>query len=256
MRLIFTSIILYIFFFIEQIYSYLSPDQFRDLVELQEDYESPDYFKYFLMRLKYFPNDPLIYLRKCKEGSLFGYFRYGNITNYLSYEDYGTLGINMNLIVNTDFLKTGKNDTIDFYLNGELSQRVFLNQLKNNTFPPIKSTYCEKPVMIFNISLIFINKKTSQYSPIEMTISSNIDILSNVDWAISRIRFFKQACPKKCIMCNSMLCLSCGKNMMMKSGSCTCDNNNEFFDFADVDEKIKCQSKNLKISKLISIIFV
>lgn len=244
MKIIISSIFVFILLFIEKINSYLSPDQFRDLVELQEDFDSPDYFKYFLMKLKYFPNDPLIYLRKCKEGSLFGYFRYGNITNYLSYEDYGTLGINMNLIVNNDYFSPSKNDTIDFYLNGELSQRIFLSQIKNNTFPPIETTFCEKPVKIYNVSLIFINKKSSQYSPIEITISSNIDILSNVDWAISRIRFFKQACPKKCAMCNNLLCLSCGKNMIMKSAVCSCDNNNDFFDFADEDEKIKCQSKS------------
>ena len=241
MRILKSSLILFIFFFIEKIKCYLSSDQFRDLVELQEDFDSPDYFKYFIMNLKYFPNDPLVYLRKCKEGSLFGYFRYGNITNYLSYEDYGTLGINMNLIVNTDFIKVGEKDSIDFYLNGKLSQKVFLKQLKNNTFPPIQSYYCEKPVMIFNVSLIFINKKTSDYSPIQITISSNVDILSSVDWAISKIRFFKQACPKKCVRCNNLSCLGCGKNMIMKSGSCTCDTNNDYFDFADKEEKIKCR---------------
>jgi len=243
MKIIFSSLIIFIFFLLEKIYCYLSPDQSRDLVEIQDDFESPDYFKYFIMNLKYFPNDPLVYLRKCKEGALFGYFRYGNITNYLSYEDYGTLGINMNLIVNTDYLSAGKNDTIDFYLNGELSQKIYLSQIENNTFPPIQTIYCDKPVMIYNISLMFINKKAFQYSPIEMTISGNVDIASDVDWAISSIRFFKQACPKKCFMCNNVTCLSCGKNMIMKSGKCTCDNNNDYFDFADSDEKIKCQSK-------------
>jgi len=249
MRILF-SLLITLILLIKQIYNYLSTDQFRDLVQLTDDFESENYFKYFIMNLKYFPNTPLTYLRKCKEGILFGYFRYGNITNYLSYEDYGTLGINMNLIVNTDFLSVNNDDSIDFFLNDELSQRINLKYLKNNTFPPVISTYCDKPVMIFNISLIFINKKTSQYSPIQLTISSNLETESDVDWAISGIKLIKQACPKKCSMCNNNICLNCGKKMIFKSGVCSCDASSslEFYDFADDDKKINCKGINIDIN--------
>jgi len=234
---------IFLFVFLKKIFNYLSSVEFRDLEEINDDFETENYFKYFILNLKYFSNKPLIYMKKCKEGSLYGYFRYGNITNYLSYENYGTLGINLNLIINYENFYASKKDTIDFYLNGNINKRVYLGELRNNTSPPIFSNLCDKQVLIFNLSLIFINNKTTQYSPIELTVSSNVDNLSNIDWGINNIKLYKQACSKKCRMCNNLICVRCEKNMLMKSGVCSCDESNDFFDFNDRNDKIDCRGK-------------
>ena len=73
-----------------------------------------------------------------------------------------------------------------------------------------------------------------------MEIASNLDILSDVYWAISNVKFYKLACPKKCVLCNHITCINCGKNMIFKSGVCSCDMANDFYDFADTDQKINC----------------
>lgn len=243
LRKIFT----FIFFFtivIQKICTqYLSSDQFRDLIELEGDFNSAEYYKYFIMNLKYFNNDPLQYIRTCSEGNLFGYFRYGNITNYLSYENYGALGINFNLIINRENFSPTLNDTIQFIINNELNDEVFLGNFTKNYFNPVNATYCDKDVMIFNVTLIFINKKYTQYSPIQLTIQSNIDIMSDIYWAIANVKFYMLACPQKCVMCNHLSCLSCGKNMVMKSGSCQCDSTNDYYDFANSEERINCLCK-------------
>jgi hypothetical protein len=255
------TILLYIIIlynFIEKISNdYLSSDDFRDLVEIPGDFQSENYFKYFIMNLTYFQNnDPLFYYQKCKEDNFFGYFKFGSIQNYLSYENYGSFGINLHFILNTDLLNATKEDSVRFYLNDQLKAEIFLDneELNKDISFPYNDILCEKNVRIYQLNLLLVNQRLDKYVPIDMRISSNIGTFSDVYWGISNLRYFKQECPPKCLTCNNDKCLSCGTKMTLKSGSCLCNTENEIFDFSDENERINCKGKLIKY-KLITSIF-
>jgi hypothetical protein len=199
------------------------------------------------MDLTYFKNNALSYYQKCDDVKFFGYFKFGNINNFLSYENYGSFGIHLDFIVNTELLNVTKSDSVRFYLNDQLKAEVFLNNeiLNKNISYPYEKKYCGKNVRIYELNFVYVNQRIDKYFPIDMKISSNIGTLSDAYWGISNLKYYKQECPPKCLICNNNRCLKCGKKMKLNSGSCICDTENGIYDFSDENERINCKGKSI-----------
>ena len=99
-------------FIINTIFAYLSTE-YREYEEVTEDLNSVKFYNNFKLNLDYFDDNPNQYIKTCDQ-IFFGLFRYGNISTYMQYDGYGTLGINFDLYIVPEFYKTNINDKFNF----------------------------------------------------------------------------------------------------------------------------------------------
>lgn len=240
MRVGITILILHL---IQTIYCYLSPDDYRDYDQVQEDFSSTTFYNYFNMNLRYFDNKPELYIRQCKEGSFFGLFQVGNISKYFDYDNYGAIAINFNVVVSKESLKTYTNDALQFFINNQLNSELRFDNFTLNHNPSQEVQLCSKNKYQFNVSLIYTNPSTAnQYYPILFTIATKFNMKSMIEWGINNIQVIKIKCPPKCDVCDNKQCRFCNSAIkhVMKVNACGCSEQ-DAFDYGDVDKPLTCK---------------
>lgn len=234
-----------LFFYITHLFnyvsSYLSSEEYRTYTPIKGDYDSVQFYSYFKLKLTFFPNEPSLYIRTCTEGTVFGSFRNGNLTTFFDLNGYGAMGFNFNIAVQKGKFAPNRGDKIDFYLNGKL---VFSLDLDIFTTEPIETMLCDKEVFLFNVRLIYPNE-IMRYPPLTFLISTVFDPMSNIDWSMTNLDIVKINCPEKCSICDSTLCLDCDTPFTkFRPNTCYCDNEKDYYDYANPDEEINCKRKN------------
>ena len=232
-------------------YSYLSPTEYRSYTPIQDDFSSIDFYSYFKLDLNFYSNDPRNYAQTCKEGTVFGNFKSGNITTYFNYKGYGSMGINFNIAVEKARFSPNTNDTLNFNLNNGLVYSLQLDTFNN---PPVETTLCGKDVFLFKIALIYPNEDL-RYPPINFQVSTSFNPQSSIDWAITNIQLIKISCIEKCSICDVNLCQNCDQpNAVYAANMCTCNTYLDYYDYGDVDQPLNCLCKTFIIifSKILS----
>jgi hypothetical protein len=228
-------------------YNYLSPGEYRNYEIIDDDFSTYEFFKYFILDLAYFDNTPGLYVQNCDIGTVFGYFRHGRLIKYFDYSKYGSLGINLNLLVKVEGFQPSLNDSIQFLINGEINQEYRMDNFTMNMNTPEIQDICDRQFYMFNISLIYSNNKTTDYPPLKLEIKTNFDFKNNIDWAITNFSVIKIRCPIKCSLCTSSQCVGCLEPFSkFKPQTCECDtDNSNYHDYNDMDKELNCQRKSL-----------
>jgi len=233
------SLIFYLSYLFENVSSYLSSEEYRTYVSIRDDFESVQFYNYFKLKLDFFENNPSNYIKTCDKKTVFGSFRNGNITTFFDFNSYGSMGLNFNIAIQKDRLKTNSTDMLNFVLNNEVVHSLRFSDYLNNS---LATTLCDKDVYMYNISLVYKNK-ILRYPPLTFTISTSFDPLSKIDWSLTNLNIVKISCLEKCSVCDSELCLECTNtpNSKFKPNICYCDNEKDFYDYSDPDGVINCQ---------------
>jgi len=232
-----------IFTIIQNVRNYLSESQYRSFNTSFSDTSSRNFYSQWVLDLLYVSNNSNLYYKACENNNyFFGYFRFGNISMFYSDRNYGSLGFNFNLILNKRTLNlTWPTDSIWVIFNHErVMTKVNLQEAVNNS---TVQQICGQEVYVTKISGIFVNDHPMRYSDILMTISSNINPLSSVDWGINGLFVTKVSCPPKCILCDYENCLGCDNMTIFQNNICSCDSTTNYFDFTGENDTINCQSK-------------
>lgn len=231
---------------IQFVISYLSESQYRSFNTSLINTSSQVFYSQWILDLLYVSNNSNMYYKSCGNEYMFGYFRFGNISMFYSDKKYGSLGFNFNLLINKKTLNLTKpSDSIWIIFNREkITTKINIQDAINNSTTQI---ICGKEVYVTLISGIFINNNPIRYNDILMSISSNINPLSTIDWGINGLFITKVNCPPKCILCDYENCLGCDNMTIFQNNICTCNSTANFYDFTGENDTISCQCKLILI---------
>ena len=233
---------------LETIRTYISQSEYRSYNFSQVDTSSSVFYSNWVLELLYVSNSSLYYFKNC-ESTVFGYFREGNISMFYSDSNYGSLGFNFNLVIlkSTLNLTNDKDSLWVIFNHNQVKGMINLRYaIGNSTI----QTLCGNDVYITKVSVIYVQYNALLYSDVYMTISSNFNPQSTVDWAISELYINKVSCAPKCLICNYETCLGCRNetNTYFENNRCNCNNTMNYYDLGGVNDIIKCKSNlNFKL---------
>ena len=229
-------------FLTKTVFSYISDLAYRIFNYTNLDLSSPTFYSDWVLNLMYVSNNSLIYYKSCNEGYFFGYFRFGNISMFYKDSQYGSLGFNFNLIIIKRTIQiTNPNDSIWVIFNHvQVSTQINLQSAVNNATLQI---LCGQEVYVTPISAIYINTNALIYSDVFMTISSNMNSASTLDWGINGLYVNKVSCPPKCLICDYENCLGCNNNTSFENNICVCNKTAGWYDMGGQNDTISCQCK-------------